>query len=135
MLHFRQFRHLGHADDFQHLGDIDAVIAAVDGGLFALLFRFFRRAGIGQFLRRLQAGGHGVALQDFVEIELDDFQLVGACLKQNIGLGHSASEKNVGIRRVSSRNRRYIASSHAWASSISLFGVDAPAVRPTVCFS
>ena len=130
VLHFRQFRDLGHADDFQHLGHIDAVVTPVPVGR--------RRRVSGSVRRNVRLVGHGL-----VQIKFHHFQFVGAGFQQNIGLGHAASSKNIprrsALRAVSGCARLetmtkipppYKDASRSSAASMRLFGVDAPAVRP-----
>ena len=80
VLHFGQLRNLGHADDFQHLGHVDAVIATVGlGGYGLAIFVCLRFAKVGR--------------REFIQIEFNYFQLIGAGFQQDIGLGHTASRK------------------------------------------
>ena len=65
VLNLGQTRDLGHLNDFQHLGHIDAVIAPVGLAVVSRL----------------------------VKEKFDDFQLVGAGLQQNIRLRHVASAR------------------------------------------
>ena len=65
ILNFRQAGDLGHLNDFQHLGHVDAIIAPIGLAAFAWL----------------------------IEKKLDDFQFVRAGFQQNIRLRHVASAR------------------------------------------
>lgn len=71
VLHFRQFRHFWHADDFQHFRHVDAIIAPVGSRSFGLAV-FGRQGRVGRWRN------------EFIKIEFHHFQLIGSGLKQYI---------------------------------------------------